>query len=333
MAEKRLKWGILGTSFISEVMAEAIRSSDTGELVAVASRQEDKAASFAAMFALERRYLDYQQLLDDSLIDIVYLGLPNHLHLEWIVKAAAAGKHILCEKPLVLTVQEAQQAITAVRQADILCMEALMYIHHPFIRELKTLIESGALGTIRQIQGYYCANISHLANPVAGGCIRNLGCYPVSLTRFFLDAEPVNIVSLGRVDDHGGDRQANIILQFPQGTMASLSTADDLEMVWQYRMTGDEGSMDIISNPWLPQQNGNVAIIKDKNGNDLLRIERDAEKPLYSYQIDVLGHYIRGDADEEMSLLTLENSLLNVRVLEKWLHQVHEKNALPAAVD
>lgn len=333
MIVRRLNWGILGTSFISEVIAAAIVASDTGELKAVASRHEEKARSFAATFSIHRYYANYEQLLFDPTIDVVYIGLPNHLHFEWILKAAAAGKHILCEKPLVLTTQEVHQVITTVRKADVLCMEALMYRHHPFIQELQKVIEAGALGVIRQVNAFYCANIARMANPVAGGCIRNLGCYPLSLTRFLLNSEPVSMVALGRVDEQGYDRQASLLLQFPRGAIANIGTADDLELSWYYELIGDEGCMQLKSNPWLPPQSENCAIIRDKNGSDILQIKIDAIKPLYSYQIDTLGNAILGIPASGSDVIPLEDSLGNIQILEKWLKQIKELKTLPLSIN
>ncbi|QRN04747.1 gfo/Idh/MocA family oxidoreductase [Legionella sp. MW5194] len=333
MVVRRLNWGILGTSFISEVIAAAIVASDTGELKAVASRNEERARSFASTFAIHRYYANYEQLLFDPTIDVVYIGLPNHLHFEWILKAAAAGKHILCEKPLVLTAQEVQQVIVAIKKANVLCMEALMYRHHPFIQELQRVIEAGALGVIRQINAFYCANIARLANPVAGGCIRNLGCYPLSLTRFLLKSEPIHMVALGRVDEQGHDRQASMILQFPRGALANIATSDELEMSWYYELIGDEGCMQLKSNPWLPPQTENCAIIKDKNGSDVLHISIDAVKPLYSYQIDTLGNAILGVPHSGSDVISLEDSLGNIQILEKWLKQIRELKTEPLSLN
>ncbi len=133
----------------------AVRSKATGE-------------AFAKRFSVARHYDDYQALLNDKHIQAVYIGLPNHLHKEWIIRAAQAGKHILCEKPFVLNAIEAHEALAAVETAQVICMEALMYRHHPLIAKLKELVHGNLLGEIKLYQAVYTADIAALANTVAG---------------------------------------------------------------------------------------------------------------------------------------------------------------------
>lgn len=327
---KKIKWGILGTSPISEVMAKAIIESETGELVAIASRSDERGRIFASNFSLKKVYSDCELLLADPSIDVVYIGLPNHVHKEWILHAAQAGKHILCEKPLVLTKEEALLVISAATRANVLCMEALMYRHHPFIDQLKGVIKENRLGKIRHINGLYCANIAHRANTIAGGSIRNLGCYPISLLRYLLDEEPTSMVSTGRIGEKEAVRQASAVFQFANGAMATISTADDLEMVWRFEVFGTKADLLVQSNPWLPAQEGNLALVKDKKGNDLCQIATSASKPLYSYQIDAMGNAL-GSSPKVQSLISLEDSLGNIQILEQWMTQVLAASVWPSS--
>lgn len=195
-----IKWGILGTSYISEVMASAIQESTHGELLAIGSRSEEGAKKFANKFSLDKYYDDYEKLLNDQDIDVVYIGLPNHLHKEWVIRCAQKGKNILCEKPLVISEQEAHEIISETKKSGIFCMEALMYWHHPFTQKLKELIQSKILGDVKLYSATYTANIAEIANQTSGGSIRNLGCYPISLVRLLAGAEPIEIQASGRIN-------------------------------------------------------------------------------------------------------------------------------------
>lgn len=323
MTAKKVKWGVLGTSYISEVMAEAIHESEISELYAVGSRSSSTGHAFAEKFSIPKSYTDYQDLLNDSEIDVIYIGLPNHLHKEWIIRCAQAGKHILCEKPFVISVKEAEEAVSAVKEANVFCMEALMYRYHPLTKKLQELIESKIIGDIKFFNASYTANIADIANPAAGGSIRNLGCYPISLVRLLAKAEPVEITALGRVN-HGStnDNQASAILKFANQTMAVVSTADDMEMFWQFDVHGTEGSLKMISNPWLPDRENNKILITSYTKNNSNEITVTAEKSLYAYQIDAMSRKIRNEAATLNDEITWADSIGNISVLEKWVQLV-----------
>ncbi|MCA0403798.1 MAG: Gfo/Idh/MocA family oxidoreductase, partial [Proteobacteria bacterium] len=243
---KTIRWAILGTSFISEVMAKAIQASATSQLAAIGSRSLSSARQFATLFSIPKVYDDYQLLLNDQEIDAIYIGLPNHLHKEWIIRCAQAGKHILCEKPLVLNADEAREVISIINEKEVFCMEALMYRCHPFTNKLQEIIQSRILGDIKLYNAMYAANIADLANPIAGGSIRNLGCYPISLIRLLADDEPVEVLASGKLNPKNQtDNQASAILKFRDHSMAVVSTADDMEMCWQFDVYGTEGCLKV----------------------------------------------------------------------------------------
>ncbi|CEG56022.1 Gfo/Idh/MocA family protein [Legionella fallonii] len=325
---KEVNWGILGTSFISEVMAKAIHTSETGQLIAVGSRSLASAQRFAHEFTIPKAYDDFQSLLDDRDIDVVYIGLPNHLHKEWIIRAARAGKHILCEKPLVLNAAEAREVMAVIEETQVFCMEALMYRCHPLTAQLCEIIQSGILGTIRLYTATYTANIAQVANPIAGGSIRNLGCYPISLIRLLARAEPVEIIATGRCDiKKQTDNQASALLKFADDAMAVVSTADDWEMSWQFDVYGTDGSLKVLTNPWLPD-NENKYLIQSYTENNAKETTITADQPLYSYQIDVVNNQILNRSSNENLGISLTDSLGNLIVLETWLNQVKGEGVL-----
>ncbi|KTD56520.1 Gfo/Idh/MocA family protein [Legionella shakespearei] len=318
----KITWGILGTSFISEVMAKAIHASTSSELLAVGSRSLSSAKHFAEQHQISKAYGNFQSLLDDPAIDAIYIGLPNHVHKEWIIRCALAGKHILCEKPFVLNAAEAHEVLGVLEETRVFCMEALMYRCHPFSKKLQELVQSKILGDIRLYNAVYTAPIAHLANPVAGGSIRNLGCYPVSLIRLLAGAEPVEIIGTGRWNkDNQTDSQASVILKFADHSIATVSTADDFAMVWQFDIWGSEGHLKVISNPWLPDAE-NKCIIQRYDEKEPVEIRVSGEKPLYTYQIDTVNHCILKSDMREQEAISLSDSLGNSIVLESWLNQI-----------
>lgn len=323
MLEKPIKWAILGTSYISEVMANAIHESQTSELLAIGSRSLETGKAFSKQFSIPRIYDNYEALLQDKDIDAVYIGLPNHLHKEWMIRCAQAGKNILCEKPFVISVQEAHEVIAATKKYNVFCMEALMYRCHPFTKKLKELIQSKIIGDVKLYNATYTAHISDIANSTAGGSIRNLGCYPVSLVRLLANAEPVEIIGRGRLSQKNDtDNQASVILKFQNESLAVVSTADDIKMFWQFDVHGTNGSLKVISNPWLPGRDNNKILIQLNNEEAPREITIQTEKSLYTYQIDTVNNHIKNkNISEGISLL---DSLGNTIVLETWLKQVKE---------
>lgn len=322
---KKIRWAILGTSFISEVMANAIQESSTSYLAAVGSRSLTTAKLFADKFAIPKTYDDFEVLLNDKEIDAVYIGLPNHLHHEWMIRAARAGKHILCEKPFVVSIREAQEVISVVRESNVFCLEALMYRHHPLILKLQELVHNKIIGDIKLYTATYTANIADIANPIAGGAIRNLGCYPISLVRILANAEPIEINAMGRMSQKNStDNQASVMLRFPDQSIAVVSTADDVDMFWQFEIYGTKGSIKVMTNPWMPNCDDNKILIYRDHKQSPTEINVTAEKSLYTYQIDKVNECIFNNDLANAGKASLVDSMGNTVVLENWLGQVRE---------
>jgi predicted dehydrogenase len=322
MITQKIRWGILGTSFISRVMADAIQASSTSELIAVGSRNQNTANDFAHQFNIEKSYDSYQALLDDDNIDAVYIGLPNDLHKTWIIKAAEARKHILCEKPFVLSVNEVLETKAAIEKAGVFFLEALMYQYHPLTETLKSLISDGVIGKPQQYLAYYSANIASFANATAGGAIRNLGCYPASLILSIANAEPLQCKALGRTNATGNhDHQSACLLSFPDGSIASIVSADDIEMDNLFEIHGTKGSLKVTSNPWLPNELDNTIFIK-RHQQPVEALSIRADKPLYTYQIDVLNHQILRLGAACDQVLLWRDIQRNIALQEQWHSQI-----------
>jgi len=228
-AGKWLTWGILGTGGIARTFAAGIAASESGTLIAVGSRAQETVDRFADTYDVERRYASYEALLADPDVQAVYISLPNHLHAEWTIKCAQAGKHILCEKPLTTNYAAAMTVVEEVRRCDVFLMEAFMYRCHPQTARLKQLLDEGVIGEVRLIESAFSYNMGpryeniRLSNPAAGGGIMDVGCYTTSMARLIAGAEPVDVTgvahigAISRVDERavGG-------LRFPSGIVASL---------------------------------------------------------------------------------------------------------------
>lgn len=318
-----VKWAILGTSYISEVLAEAIQHSDTGELIAIYSRSIDKANTFAKKFSCAKSYDNLEALLEDNEIDAIYNGLPNHLHEETTILSAKAGKHILCEKPLTHHTQSAINMIDCIQQTNVFCMEALMYRSHPLTEKIVSLLNNAVIGEVKHYQALYTADIASVANPTAGGAIRNLGCYPVSLIRL-LAGEPLSLIGSGYTRDNNKekDAQASLILTLPNNVQATVTTADNLPFSWLFAIYGSKGNLRVVTNPWLPNQTNNIIEIYGPENILKETITVTADKPLYSYQIDIMGECINNPNQRGKVGISLKDSLNNMKILDQWREQI-----------
>ena len=218
---KPLNLGVLSVSghFIKRVLLP-LRDIDNVNIYAIASRDLDKAEKAAYEYAIPNVYGSYQDLLNDPEVDFVYIPLPNHLHLEWIKKSADAGKHILCEKPIAMNAKEASEAIAYAQSKGVKIMEAFMYRFHPQWIRAKELVQVGEIGGITAIQTFFSYNNPDPENirnilEYGGGGIMDIGCYAISIPRYFLDREPVKVVSTVVYDsEFNTDKLTSAILDF-----------------------------------------------------------------------------------------------------------------------
>ncbi|GAB2694430.1 Gfo/Idh/MocA family protein [Paenibacillus thermoaerophilus] len=218
-----LRWGILGCASIARrAVVPGIRASRTGVVAAVASRSLDKAEAFAEAAGIPQAYGSYEALLDDPDIDAVYIPLPNHLHKEWTIRAAQAGKHVLCEKPAALNADEAREMVEACRQAGVHFAEAFMYRHHPRYRRIREIIASGEIGAIRGIHGAFTFNNAGDSANVryrrdwGGGSLYDVGVYPISAARYILGTEPeaATVHAYFSPEHDGVDMMASGLIEF-----------------------------------------------------------------------------------------------------------------------
>lgn len=340
MAEK-LQWGILSTGRIARLFATALATSRTGRLVAVGSRTREAAEKFAADFGGIKAHASYEALLADPAVQVVYIGTPHDSHAELCIRAAQAGKHILCEKPLALSRAEAARAVAAAHEHKVFLMEAFMYRCHPQTAKLAELVRSGAVGELRLITAVFCFN--RPVNPalrlynraLGGGGILDIGCYPVSLARLVAGAaqglpfaDPVEFFGTGRIHPVAQvDEQAAATLKFPGGALAQLTCGTTTAKEIAVRIYGTDGIMHLP----VPFHPGNPAegpgrIILQRPGVAAEEIACGPAVDLYTLEADTVGDAIaRGEL--EAAVMSHADSLGNMAVLDAWRAAVGVKYA------
>jgi predicted dehydrogenase len=242
---------VLGCAVIAvDKVIPAMQRSQRCDVVAIASRDASRAAETAARLGIRRSHGSYEALLADDEIEAVYIPLPNHLHAEWTERAAAAGKHVLCEKPLGLSVAEVVTMIEACRRAGVLLMEAFMYRLHPSWQRTHELVAEGAIGELRAIQARFAyhnvdpANIRNVA-AFGGGAVLDIGCYPINVARWFFAGEPTAVHALVRRDrTFGTDALTSALLDF-DGRQAAFTCSTQLEPDQRVHLLGTTGRLEV----------------------------------------------------------------------------------------
>ncbi len=251
----KLRWGVLGTADIAvRQVIPATQQSRSGHVAAIASRSLENAANAARSLEIERYYGSYEHLLADPDLDAVYIPLPNSMHLKWVTRAAEAGKHILCEKPLGVTADECRQMVSAARKNNVLLVEAFWFRHHPQNRLVKSLVAEGSLGEPKIIRGYLQGKATNpesnirFSSELAGGTLLDGGCYPVNLCRWLYQREPSVVSAMFEYDyRYNVDVAFYGILQFGDGQFGFASSGYRHARSVSYEVYGDRGSASVES--------------------------------------------------------------------------------------
>ena len=249
---KPVVWGVLSVSEHYGLRVHTYLSkSPLVQLRGIASRNKQRAEEAARGLGMPRAYGSYEELLADKEIEAVYIPLPNHLHAEWVKKAADAGKHILCEKPFAMNAQEAEQAIAHAKGKGVLVMEAFMYRFHPQWKRAREIVKAGEIGTVHVVSTLFSfmlkdpTNIRNILS-TGGGAIPDIGCYAVSSARFLIGREPTRVISLVHRDPKlGTDILSSGILDF--GTTRSMFTIGTQTHPWQrVEVLGSDGELCVL---------------------------------------------------------------------------------------
>jgi predicted dehydrogenase len=248
----KVRWGILSTAKIgTEKVIPAMQQCQYGSIEAIASRNIESAQAAADKLGIAKAFGSYEELLADPEIDAIYNPLPNHLHVEWSIKALEAGKHILCEKPIALTSAEGEQLLQAARKYPHLkVMEAFMYRHHPQWQLAKRLVDEGKIGELRTIQSFFSyfnrdpQNIRNQAG-IGGGALMDIGCYSISLSRFIFNQEPQRVFGIAEFDPQFQvDRMASGVLDFGTGT-STFTCSTQLVPYQRVNIYGVDGRIEV----------------------------------------------------------------------------------------
>lgn len=258
---EKVRWGVLGVARIAwEKVIPAMQQGQRTRVVAIASRDANKARAAAQVLGLPKAYGSYAELLGDAEIEAVYIPLPNHLHVPWSLAALEAGKHVLCEKPIACSAADAYQLVTAARRYPRLkLMEAFMYRFHPQWQAVRQLIQQGAIGPLRTIDvffSYFNRDPDNIRNrtDVGGGALMDVGCYPVCLARWLYGGEPRRVTAVFDYDpDFRTDRMMHGCLEFPQG-LATFTAATQLPYFHRVNVVGLTGRIELEA-PFNPAPN------------------------------------------------------------------------------
>ena len=252
MEKKTVRWGVLGCSGIGKSRTiPGLLSCENAELYAIAGRNEEKLKVYAEPFAPKKLYTDYQALLDDENVDAVYLPLPNGIHMEWVKKAAAAGKHILCEKPMALTEEQVREMFAAAKEHGVLLEEAYAYRHAQLVQKVKEIVDSGAIGRIRYLESKHSTfdtNRSGIRNQKGngGGAVYDVTCYNVSLASYLFGKDPEDMsVYCGFDKETGVDVSDAVMLRYEEGVTAMLYAGLDAYRRGCYSILGETGRIDV----------------------------------------------------------------------------------------
>jgi len=329
---KTLSWGILGCGGIARTFARGVAHSRTGRLAAVGSRAREKADKFADEFCPDaRRHGSYEALLADAGVEAVYVATPHPMHAEWAVKAAEAGKHVLCEKPIGINHAEAMAIVEAALARDVFLMEAFMYRCSPQTRKLVDLLKAGAVGEVRVIRasfGFHAGCNPEgrlLAGALGGGGILDVGCYCTSMARLAAGAaagkdfaEPLEVKGVGRLGATGVDEWAAAVLRFPGDIIACISTGVQVQQDNAVQVFGSEGSI-LVPWPWTPaREGGQTKIILQKKGRPQAEeILIETQEWLYALEADTAADNI----ERRQALppaMTWDDTLGNMKTLDRW---------------
>lgn len=261
-----LNWGLLSTARINRALIGPLNASKRTRLLAVASRDISSAEAYAREWNIPRAHGSYEDLLADPGIDVIYNSLPNHLHAEWTVRALRAGKHVLCEKPMTLTLTEMDEIIAVSRETGRLVTEAFMYRHHPQTLKVKEIVDSGALGRLQLIRGAFTFTLTREGNyrsdpAMGGGSIWDVGCYPISYARTLVGADPFEVFGWQVQGPSGVDESFVGQMRFESGVHAQFDSGFKSPFRSYLEVVGSEALLR-IDNPYKPGRTEKIILIR-----------------------------------------------------------------------
>ena len=314
---RKVQWGVLSTSrFAQKRVIPAMQQGKYCEVSGIASRNLDSAEAVAARLGILKAYGSYEELLADPGIDAVYIPLPNHLHVPWAIKTLAAGKHVLCEKPIALTSIEAGELLVAANQRpNLRAMEGFMYRNHPQWIKACEIVRSGGIGELRTIQTFYSflnldPNDIRNISEAGGGSLLDIGCYCISLSRLIFGKEPQRVLGLMEFDQKLKiDRLTSGVLDFGNGS-STFTCSIHLPALQRVNILGSDGRIEMEAP--FNQDATRTTKIMHMRGSECDEITFDPCDQ-YTIQGDLFSKAILSGTDVPTPL---EDSVANMRVLE-----------------
>ena len=325
----KVSWGFLGTGKIARILAGALSDSAHGELVAVGSRDRARAGTFAAEFGAPRVH-DYQGVVDDSGVEMVYVAMQHPLHREWAIRALEAGKGVLCEKPIGMTAAEAVEITETARRREAFLMEAFAYRCHPQTTRLAQLVTSGRIGDVRMIDAVFGYDAGPapgnylLDRELGGGAILDVGCYPTSMAHLIAAAargvqvvSALDVAAAGTIGPTGVDLASAATLTFGDGLLARVACSIQANLQNSVRIVGSEGSIEVGA-PWLPGWYGPEPSIRLERWGaapELIDIAND--KDVYQLEVDHVSQMFR-TGERSPAVMRWADSVANMATLDRW---------------
>ena len=317
----RVRWGVLGAAQIAlKKVIPGMQKSSRCEIVAIASRDLARAKAAAEQLGIQKAYGSYEELLKDPSIDAIYNPLPNHLHVPWSVRAAEAGKHVLCEKPIALSASEARQLIEVRDRTGVKIGEAFMVRAHPQWLRAREIVESGAIGELRStlsVFSYFNIDPKNIRNipEFGGGAVMDIGCYPITISRWLFGREPQRVMSLIERDPQLGiDRLSSAILDFAPG-QAVFTCSTQLVPFQRMQILGTRGRIEMEIPYNIPPDRPSRIFIDD--GSQLAsrsaRIEEFPTCDPYTAQGEAFARAIQENTEVPVPL---EDAVKNMAVIE-----------------
>ncbi len=325
MAHGALRWGLLGTARINRALIPPLRRARRSRLAAVASRSQKRAEAYAREWGIPKAHGSYEALLADPEIEVIYNSLPNSLHAEWTIKACQAGKHVLCEKPLAMTVEEVEAIEASARQAGVVVAEAFMYRHHAQTKKVIEIVAGGQLGELRLVRGSFTFLLEdpqniRLAPDLGGGSIWDVGCYPISYARTVIGSEPVEVTGWQLSGPSGVDIFFTGQMLFPREIAAQFDSGFSAPGRARMEIIGREGSLAIL-NPFKPGRRENL-ILRSRNQEEKIKVRGG---DLYLDEVEDMEQAI---LDGKPPLISLADSRANVATITALLQSARERRTV-----
>jgi D-xylose 1-dehydrogenase (NADP+, D-xylono-1,5-lactone-forming) len=319
------RWGLLSTAAINDAILEGIRRSDVAEVVAVSSRDRERAEAYARERGIGRPYGNYDELLADPDVDVVYVALPNALHVEWAIRALEAGKHVLCEKPLSVDPREVERAFDAADRAGRLLMEGFMWRHQPQAKKLAELAHDGTIGEVRLARAQFSFTLTRdddvrWLGDLGGGSLLDVGCYCVNALRL-VAGEPTNVLAQRVLAPGGADKRFTATLAFESGALGHFDCGFDMPMRREVEVVGSEGVLFLE-----PAFGSDEGVLRLRRSDVVEEIELPAT---HRYQLEV-ENFSRAARGEEPPLLDRAESVAQAWALAALLRSVETVAGLPS---